>query len=178
MMPYHPSRRRRRAAVGYLPVIALLIAACAGGGAMTYTGRLANPESTIPLLGDDVRELRWQTGDLVINATYAWASAQLDLAGQVQLQPRLAHYPVVDDLRVSVHALDGQGLILASFPLWSATPRSELFFVDWSFERHFSLPEGTRSVTFSYRGRMRDGGRGVLGDRGDDSVTWDFWRNP
>lgn len=162
-------------------MLALLVVltACAGGGTFSYTGQTANPESVIPLFRGDVKELKWQTNDLVIDATYVLEDGRLDLAGQVQLQPRLTHFPVVDYLRISVHALDDGGLILASYPLWSAGAGNTHFFIDGSFERHFVVPDGTRALAFSYSGQMRDGGGpGMLRGRDDGGTTWDFWHTP
>lgn len=156
----------------------VLVLACAGGG-MSYTGRLAKPESRVPLRSGDAHQLKWQTEDIIVDATYALGSGRLDLAGLVQLQSRLAHYPVVEYLRVSVHALDGDGLILASYPLWSAGANNEPFFVNWSFQQSYAVPETTQALTFSYRGRVRDGGgRGPIRGRDDGGISWDFWHTP
>jgi hypothetical protein len=115
----------------------------------------------------------------MIDAMYALENTQLDIAGLIQLQSRLAHYPMVEYLQISVHALDGDGIILATYPLWSAGSRSELFFVNWAFQRKYAVPETTRAVTFSYRGRMRDGGGwGPISGRDDGGISWDFWYTP
>jgi hypothetical protein len=165
--------------VGYAAVMLLVLSACAGSAA-SYTGRPANPESVTPLRRGDVRELQWQTNDLMMHATYALEADQLDIAGTIKLQSRLANFPVLEYLRVNVHALDEAGVILASYPLWSSAYGRELFFVNWSFQRRYIVPATTSALTFSYRGRMRDGGgRGPLRNRDDgDAVTWDFWRTP
>lgn len=174
------SHNRRLARPWFMIPALMVLAACAGGGSLSYTGQTAKPESRIPLFSGDVRELKWQTNDLIIAATYVLEDGQLDLAGQVELQQRLAHFPVVDYLRINLHALDTGGVILASYPLWSTAAGNEPFFIDWSFERHLMVPAGTRALTFSYRGRMRDGGgRGAWRDRDDDGGTrWDFWHTP
>jgi len=151
-----------------------------GCGTPSYTGRLAKPESMVKLSSGDARELQWQTDDLMINAVYALESNQLDIAGLVQLQSKLTHYPIVEYLRISIHALDGDGIILSSYPLWAAGHNAEPFFVNWAFQRSYPVPEGTRSVTFSYRGRMRDGGGWGPGGNRDDGggISWDFWHTP
>ena len=151
-----------------------------GCGTTSYTGRLAKPESMVKLSSGDARELQWQTDDLMINAMYSLESNQFDLAGLVQLQSKLTHYPIVEYLRVSVHALDGDGIILTSYPLWTAGYNAELFFINWAFQRSYPVPEGTRAVTFSYRGKMRDGGGwGPIRNRDDGGgISWDFWHTP
>lgn len=162
---------------GLLVVLAAILA-CAGGGP-TYTGRLAKPESRISLKSGDAHQLKWQTNDIIIDATYALGEGRLDLAGLVQLQSRLRHYPVVAYLQVSVHALDADGLILASYPLWSAGANNEPFFVNWAFQQSYAVPGTTRSLTFSYQGRVRDGGGwGPVGGWDDGGISWDFWHTP
>jgi len=152
----------------------------AGCGTTSYTGRLAKPEGMVTLSSGDARELQWQTDDLMINAMYTLESNQLDIAGLVQLQSKLTHYPIVEYLRISVHALDGDGIILSSHPLWTAGYNAEPFFINWAFQRSYPVPENTRALTFSYRGRMRDGGGwGPIGNRDDGGgISWDFWRTP
>ena len=156
------------------------ITACAGSGATSYTGRLAKPESMVMLSPGDARELKWQTNDLIIDAVYALGPNTLDLSGLVQLQSRLQHYPIVSRLRIQVHALDGDGVIVGSYPLWSAGHNASHHFINWAFQRNLVVPENTRALTFSYRGQMRDGGSrmGRLGDREGDGVSWDFWHTP
>jgi hypothetical protein len=182
-MERNDQKRRPRIVSGILRLGLLWsltgLMACASAGA-TYTGRLANPASIVTLRPGDLHELKWQTEDLRIDATYALDGTQLNLAGRVQLQDRLAHYPTVAFLRISVHAIDGNGVILASYPLWSAPSNTELFFVNWAFDRKFSVPADTRSLTFSYSGRMQEGGGGWGPIRGQDDggISWDFWRTP
>ena len=159
--------------------LSIFLVGCAGGGAMSYAGRLAKPESRVMLAAGDVHELRWQTSDIAIEATYALSPNELDLAGLVQLQSKLTHYPIVEYLRIEAHALDGDGIILGSYPLWRAGANAEPFFINWAFQRRLPVPEGTRAITFSYRGRMRDGGGwGPVRNRDDGGISWDFWHTP
>jgi len=153
--------------------------ACASAN-LSYNGRYAKAESVVPLTRGDAHQLQWQTNDIIIDGTYILEGDQLNLAGQIKLQSRLAHFPTVDFLRVNAYAVDGDGLILASYPLWSAAPGSELFFVQWAFQRQYTVPETTRAVAFSYQGRMRDGSGKLGPDRGmeDGGTSWDFWHTP
>jgi hypothetical protein len=173
-------RRPDRLTLLYFLFCLAILTACAGGGMASYTGRLAKPENMVALSSGDTHELQWQTGDLMINAMYALELNQLELAGIVQLQSKLTHYPIVEYLRISAHALDGEGIILSTYPLWTAGHNAETFFINWAFQRSYALPEGTRAVTFSYRGRMRDGGGwGPIGNRDDGGgISWDFWHTP
>ena len=171
---HHGSRRILR--FGLLFSLVGLVA-CASGN-LSYNGRYAKSESIVTLVRGGDHQLQWQTNDIIIESTYILEGDQLNLAGQVKLQSSLANFPVVDFLRVSAYAVDGDGLILASYPLWQAHPGSEPFFVRWSFQRQYTIPEGTQAVAFSYQGRMSDGGRGSLGGMDDGGTSWDFWHTP
>jgi len=145
----------------------------------SYVGRVAKPESGVALLSGDVHELQWQTGDLTIYATYALASNQLELVGHVELQNKLKKesFPIVNYLRIVSHALDGAGIILSSYTLYIAQRDTGHDFVKWTFERSYPIPDGTRALTFSYRGRVGEGGRNRR-SRGDGRSSWDFWYTP
>jgi hypothetical protein len=170
---------RRVLIYGCLAVGLAGLTACAGSGMGSYSGRLAKPESTVRLSEGGPHELKWQTNDLILDALVVLERNELDLAGTVNLQNRLRHYPIVAYLRISLHVLDGDGIILATHPLWSAGQNAEHFFINWAFQRRFPVPPDTRAVTFSYRGRMRDGGGlGPGWDRQGDTTSWDFWHTP
>lgn len=181
-MKRHPRQWNHRIA-RCIPRIGLLFSlvgflACAGGN-LSYNGRMAKPESIVPLTRGDAHQLQWQTNDIVIDGTYILEGDQLNLAGQVKLQSRLANFPVVDFLRINVYAVDGDGLILASYRLWTANPGSELFFVRWAFQQQYTVPEATQAVAFSYQGRMQDGGAlGPLRGLDGGGTSWDFWYTP
>ena len=177
-----PNRKRARHVSGCILRLGLLfslagLAACASG-TLSYNGRYAKSESIVPLVEGGDHPLQWQTNDIILEGTYILEGGQLNLAGQVKLQSNLDKYPVVDYLRASDYAVDGDGLILASYPLWQADPGSTLFFVRWSFQRQYSVPEATRALAFSYQGRMSDGGPGPLRGMDDGGTSWDFWHTP
>lgn len=164
---------------GGVVMLLFVLAACAGGGMASYTGRLAKPESAVKVSEGGPHELKWQTNDLTIDTLYVLENGALDLAGTVSLQNRLRHYPIVAYLRISVHALDADGIILGTYPLWAAGQNTEHFFINWAFQRRFPVPANTRAVTFSYRGRMQDGGGwGPVRNQGGNGVSWDFWHTP
>jgi hypothetical protein len=103
------------------------------------------------------------------------------MQGRIQLQKRLDGLLSVEFLRVNIHFLDDAGVILDSKRLWTALGEGGLggkdFFIDWQFDQKFVLPPSTRSMTFSYQGRVADQ------SRTDDSklgggVGIDFWRTP
>lgn len=145
----------------------------------SYVGRVAKPETGVALFSGDVHELQWQTGDLTIYGTYALASNQLELVGNVELQNKLRKesFPIVNYLRIVSHALDEVGIILASYPLYIAQRDTGHDFVKWTFQRSYIVPEGTRAMTFSYRGRVGDS-TSRRRSRDDGRSNWDFWYTP
>jgi hypothetical protein len=177
-----PHQKRTRHGSGRILRLGVLfslvgLVACASG-ILSYNGRFARSESIVPLVRGGDHQLQWQTNDIIIEGTYILEGDQLNLAGQVKLQSNLANYTVVDFLRVNAYAVDGDGQILASYPLWQANPGTQPFFIKWSFQRQYTVPEATRSVAFSYQGRMSDGGRGATPGMDDGGISWDFWHTP
>ena len=164
---------------GCVAILLFVLAGCAGGGMASYTGHLAKPESIVMVSEGGPHELRWQTSDLMIDTLYVLEKGELDLAGTVNLQSKLRHYPIVAYLRISIHALDADGVILGTYSLWAAGQNAAHFFINWAFQRRFPVPATTRAVTFSYRGRMQDGGGwGPVRGRDGNGVSWDFWHTP
>ena len=145
----------------------------------SYVGRVAKPETGVALISGDVHELQWQTGDLTIYGTYSLVSNQMELVGNVELQNKLRKesFPVVNYLRIVSHALDEVGIILASYPLYIAQRDTGHDFVKWTFQRSYIVPEGTRAMTFSYRGRVGDS-TSRRRNRDDGRSNWDFWYTP
>lgn len=180
-------KHQRHARCGRFPAVAFFfclawMTAFTSCATPSYVGRVAKPENNVAILSGDVHELQWQTGDLTIYATYALTQNQLELAGHVELQNKLRKesFPIVNYLRIATHALDGAGIILDSFPLWRAQHETGHDFIKWTFQRSYTIPEGTRALAFSYRGRVGEGGGQGPRRRNRDGgrSSWDFWYTP
>ena len=163
-----------------LAMIALL-AACAGSNPLSYNGRMAQPDGRMAIKEGGPFDETWQNNDLIIRYTYRRQADAFEMNGRVELQDRLNGLPTVDFLRVNIHFLDAEGVILDSKRLWTALGEGGLggkdFFIDWQFDQTFVLLQSTRNMTFSYQGRVADQ------SSGDDSklgggVGIDFWRTP
>ena len=157
------------------------LSACAGTNTFNYNGRTAKPDGRIAIEAGGPYEETWENNDLSISYAYNREADGFDVNGRVKLQKRLASFPSVEFLRLNVHFLNSEGTILASHRLWTALGEGGLggkdYFIHWQFDRRFTIPEATRTMTFSYNGRMRDrSGSDDSKFGGGDS--FDFWRTP
>jgi len=155
----------------------LLLAACASTGFGGDIGRTAQPEGRLGLASGGPQNLSWENNDIVIQGQYTFEPDHLEINGQVRLQPRLAHFNILDYLWVDIYFLDGDGVILGGQRLWNAGHGNTEFFTRWNFARGYAPPGGTRAITFGYTGRVRDGG-GFFGRDGGEGIDFDFWRRP
>ena len=149
-------------------------------------GRPTKPYSRISLQTTGDRQGRWQTNDIAIDFVYQRATdlfvmtgTSIQMAGKIELQKRLYNFPVINHLRIWVHFLDDEGLIISTHRLWTASRRTDTRLIRFDFKRQFPLPPNTAMLTFSYEGKMTDGGGrpGGLGS-GGERVDWDFWWTP
>jgi hypothetical protein len=157
---------------------AYTLLACAGGGATRNAGDPTRPESRVMLESGGTHQGHWQTLDIAINFEYQQAMDRFDMAGAVELQKRIINFPTLDYLRIRVHFLDAEGVILTTHQLWSAGSGANVFYglVNFNFTRQYPLPPGAKMIAFSYRGRASDGGYSRM--RGGDRTAWDFWWTP
>lgn len=171
--------KHRRRAWGALALVPwLLLAACASAGSLSDIGRMAQPEGRLTLASQGLQALQWENNDLVIQGQYTFEPDHLEINGRVRLQPRLAHFNILEYLRVDIYFLDGDGLILGGQRLWDAGYANTDFFTRWHFVRGYAPPSGTRAITFGYTGRVRDGGGSFIGWNGGDGIDFSFWRRP
>ncbi|MBL0715728.1 MAG: hypothetical protein JJV98_18740 [Desulfosarcina sp.] len=156
----------------------MMLSGCASGIRNSYVGQAAKPDGRIALRPGDIHQEKWQTNDIAVNFEYQREAGRIDLAGNIELQKRLSNFTQVDYVRVYVHFLDTEGIILASQHLWSSSFNTEPFFVRFTFTRQYPLPPDTHGLTFSYTGQMSDGGDRGWAPGGGDRIDWRFWRTP
>lgn len=164
----------------HLAMMTLLVS-CAGSNPLSYDGQAAQPDGRMAIKAGGPHEATWQNNDLVISYAYNRQTAEFDIRGRIQLQDRLDGLPSVEFLRVNIHFLDADGLILETRRLWTALGEGGLagkdYFINWQFDHTFFLPQPTRSMTFSYRGRVVDRSSNDNRSTGD-GASIDFWRTP
>lgn len=172
--------------VGIGIVLGVMWACAADRGIHRDAGRPTKPYSRISLQTTGDHQERWKTNDIAIDFAYqrqtelfAMTGMAIQISGQVELQKRLYNFPVINYLRIWVHFLDDEGLILSTHRLWTASRRTDTRLIRFDFQRQFPLPPNTAMLTFSYAGKMTDGGGrpGGLGS-GGERVDWDFWWTP
>lgn len=177
---------KRRAHIGIGLLLCGLWACVADRGIYRSVGRPTKPHSRITLQIPGDHQERWQTNDIAINFNYqreadlfALTGMTIQMFGDVELQKRLYNFPVISYLRIWVHFLDDEGLILSTHRLWTASRQTDTHLIRFGFRRQFPLPPNSTMLTFSYTGEMTDGGgrRGPGGQTGD-RVDWSFWWTP
>ncbi len=176
----------KRAHIGIGLLLCGLWACAADRGVYRNVGRSTKPYSRITLSTANHHQERWQTNDIAIDFDYqreadlfAVTGMMIQMSGTVELQKRLYNFPVISYLRIWVHFLDDEGLILSTHRLWTASRLTDTRLIRFDFRRQLPLPPNTTMLTFSYSGEMTDGGgRRGPGGRTGDRVEWSFWWTP
>lgn len=163
-----------------LVLIAFLLGACAGSGVNRFSGRQTKPESRVPIENGGPHAAYWQTRDLTLNFDYQWEADAFDIKGSVQLSKMIAHFTTIDHLRIRIHFLDNEGVILATYNVWNAGNRVSLHyhFVNFNFDKQYAPPAGTQIIGFSYSGEASDTGGDGFARRAGGRGEWSFWWQP
>ncbi|MGD8241234.1 MAG: hypothetical protein PVF59_00310 [Desulfobacterales bacterium] len=177
--------RRAHMGIGLL-LCGLWACAATDRGIYRNVGRTTKPHSRITLNTAGDHQERWQTNDIAIDFSYqreadlfAMTGMAIQMSGKVELQQRLYNFPVISYLRIWMHFLDEEGLILSTHRLWTASRHTDTRLIRFNFRRQYPLPPNATMLTFSYTGEMTDGGgRRGPGGRTGDRVDWSFWWTP
>lgn len=154
--------------------------ACASIGSNRLAGRLTKPESRVAVQPGGPHQAHWQTRDLMLNFEYQWEADRFDITGKVNLQKYLQHFTTLDHLRIRVHFLDTEGVILSTYNMWNAGHRNSMHyhFVNFNFSQQYAPPAGTDIIAFSYTGEASDAGGDGYARRAGGRGEWSFWWNP
>jgi hypothetical protein len=165
-------------------VLLLLLAcglwACAGAGAKRFAGQQTKPESRVAVQPGGPHQAHWQTGDLTLNFAYQWETDRFDITGTVDLSQKLQHFTTLDHLRIRVHFLDTEGVILSTHNVWNAGHRNSMHyhFINFNFNKQYPPPAGMELIGFSYSGEASDAGGDGLARRSGGRGDWSFWWTP
>ena len=161
-------------------LIAALLGACAGSGVNRFNGRQTKAESRVPIQNGGPHAAHWQTRDLTLKFEYQWEANAFAINGSVQLSKMIAHFTTIDHLRIRIHFLDNEGVILATHNVWNAGYRKSLHyhFVNFDFDRQYAPPARTQLIGFSYSGEASDTGGDGFARRAGGRGEWSFWWQP
>ncbi|MDD2390508.1 MAG: hypothetical protein PHP23_12350 [Desulfobacterales bacterium] len=153
----------------WLAVGLICLAAGCGGSFFSYQGRTVPLDQRIELKPGSSGPQQWTTADLTLTYTYIMENGRIGISGAADLAERYQYtFHAVENFFLSVHFLDPEGRVQKSIRLVSSEYYAPI--QQMKFNRHYSLPPGTTSVTFSYRGALVEGGT--------DRTGWNFWHNP
>jgi hypothetical protein len=169
----------RRQWIWVLPIVCVLWA-CASNGSTRSVGVRTKPESRVAVQSGGPYQARWQTLDIAIDFEYQREVDRFDITGNVELQKRIQHFTTLDHLRIRVHFLGAEGVILATYLLWSAGHHGNMHyhFVNFNFNKQYPPPAGTEMIAFSYTGEASDAGGDGLARRSGGRGDWSFWWTP
>jgi len=149
----------------------IILHGCMGGMA-GWKGHIVREDNRIPLEETAGKTSGvWKTGDLSLKYDYLKRGDRIQLDGEATLTDKLTHFTTLDYLSIMVQFLDRKGMVMGHEILYISSPRAWIPMVRLSFSRSFALPSETASMSFSYSGKVSDGG-------GDDGIDWDFWSTP
>lgn len=165
---------RWTSALKRLPLVLLWVAVlgCAGLKA-PYEGTPARPENRFLLATIEGKSSLWQAKDLAIHYVATSAGDTVQIGGTVERLNTIKNFPTINSLRVAVHFITDDGIIVDSKQLWSAGANADDTFVRWTFSKQYPLPPGASAIGFSYRGVVSQGGGESGGQDG-----WEVWQRP
>ena len=166
-----------------LILIALLVCflwGCADAGTQRFTGRQTKPASRVAVDSGGPHQAHWQTRDLTLNFEYQWEANSFDIAGTVDLASKIQNFTTIEHLRIRIHFLDAEGVILTTYNVWNAGNRESMHyhFVNFKFNKDYPPPPDTAMIGFSYTGEASDAGGDGLARRSGGRGDWSFWWQP
>ncbi len=178
-----PGGKKAMRAKGFTTLLVVCaLWACANDIRTHSVGRLTKPESRVAVEAGGPHQAQWRTEDVAVIFDYHWEPDRFEVQGRVELQKRVANFPILDYLRVRIHFVDEEGVILATQHLWASQRRGNLHynFVNFDFAKQYAPPPGTEMVAFSYTGAASDtGGDGFARSGGGGGRSdWTFWWRP
>jgi hypothetical protein len=165
----------------WIVLLAFVLGACANAGSQRFAGRKTKPASRVAVVPGGPHQAHWQTRDLTLTFDYQWEAGRFDIAGSVELSQKLQHFTILDNLRIRLHFLDAEGVILSTYNVWNSGNQENMHyhFVYWKYDKRYTPPDGTTMIGFSYTGEVSDaGGDGLARRSGGGRGEWSFWWQP
>lgn len=164
----------------WLCVLALFLCACANAGSKRFAGIKTKPATRVSVQHGGPYQAQWHARDLTLDFDYQWETDRFDIAGTVELSKKLNHFTIIDSLRIRLHFLDAEGIVLSTYNVWNAGHQDNMHyhFVYWHYDKQYSPPAGTAMIGFSYTGEVSDSGGDGLARRSGGRGEWPFWWQP
>jgi len=156
--------------VFWLMVAAVTIAGC-GATALSYKGDKVNRQNPMVVLEDGNQQGEWKTNELAIKYQYRMTPEALKIAGTVELVGGFAiGFNYISNLAVNLLFLDNQGMVIESSLVYAGNNNLSIP-IPMRFERTIPMPEGARTISFSYDGKLID-------SNDKDVTTYNIWFSP
>lgn len=145
--------------------------------ATTYEGKMVDAANRIKIAKEGQQKSVWKTEDLTLDYEYSRESDSLALSGIVTFNQHLVNnFSALIDFISRVHFTDAEGRIIGGEQLVTAGYRQDIEKI--SFQKEFTLPQGTDAMVFSYQGSAEKRSSDSIRLRRRGSTVWNFWKNP
>lgn len=153
-----------------LMIAAFTIAGC-GGRLFSFKGTTISQQNLIVQLEDGNQQGEWKTNELAIKYQYRMTPETLNIAGTTELLGGFATgFSQIERLALYLLFLDNHGIVIENALIYSAGNRQPSKIYPMAFERTIPIPEGARTISFTYDG--------VLVDPGDDATAYSIGFSP
>jgi len=150
------------------------IIACSAGF-FTYNGLVIDEGNLIPLENGGPHDGILKTNDLALMYRYTRTENNLMLSGEIHFNDRLQYnYRQLDKFYLWIHLIDSENKIAGYENLY--THGYYLRIDNISLTKTVQLPPDIKAFSFSYSGRVTEGG--CCDEKFGGGISLDFWRTP
>ena len=145
--------------MSFLIMIAAVSLTGCNGRFFTYKdATISQPDYVIQLQQGDQQGV-WKTNELALNYKYHMTTETLKLYGAVELVGGFhIGFNSTDRLVVQLLFLDNTGTVIDDVVLYSADYKHQIHMFPMNFDRTFTVPKNTSAISFTYDGKLLDGG--------------------
>jgi hypothetical protein len=140
----------------FILIAALTLTGCMGKSFLSYQGATISKSDSLVQLQQEGQKGLFATNELSVNYSYQMTPEGLRMAGTVKILGFSARR--IKRLVVQLLFADAQGVVIQDTMLYSAPYRSSTNMAPLRFEKTFPIPEGSKSIAFTYDGELSDGG--------------------
>ncbi|MFH0997193.1 MAG: hypothetical protein V1844_17115 [Pseudomonadota bacterium] len=139
-------------------IAAVSLTGCNGRFFTYKDATISQPDHVIQLQQGDQQDV-WKTNKLALNYKYHMTPETLKIYGAVELVGGFnIGFTSTDRLVVQLLFLDNQGTVIDDVILYSADYKHQIHMFPMNFEKTFPVPDKTAAISFTYDGKLLDGG--------------------